>query len=50
MTTFSIRPYILRGKDPKERSNSGLKIEFFSFFPLKFGLACRKVEASQRFW
>ena len=47
---FWIRPYILGGEDPKERSNLGLKIEFFHFFSLKFGLACRKVEASQGFW
>ena len=31
------------GKDPKDRSN------FFMFF-LKFGLACRKIEASQGFY
>ena len=46
-----MRPYILRGEDPKERSNFGLKIEFFfSFFFPKFGLACRKIEASQGIW
>ena len=37
------------GDDPKERSNFGLKTEPFIFF-LKFGLACRKIEASQGFW
>ena len=42
-----MRPYILGGEDAKGRSNFGLKIEFFYFF-LKFGLACRKIEASQR--
>ena len=40
---------MLGGEDPKERSNVGLKIKFFNFF-LKFGLACRKIEASQGFW
>ena len=42
---FLIRPYILGGEDPKEGSNFG----HFSFL-LKFGLACRKIEASQGFW
>ena len=42
-----MRPYILGGEDPKESSNIGLKIEFFHFL-LKFGLACRKIEASQK--
>ena len=40
---------ILGEEDPKERSKFGMKIEFFYFF-LKFGLACRKIEASQRSW
>ena len=40
--------YFGRG-GPKERSNFGLKIEFFHFF-LKFGLTSGKVEASQGFW
>ena len=47
MKNVWIRPYVLGGEDPKERSNFGLKIEFFHFFFLKFGLALRKVEASQ---
>ena len=48
--SFWIRPYILGGEDPKERSHFGLKIEFFHFYPLKFGLAWRKIEVSQGFW
>ena len=47
---FSICPYILEGEDPKERSNFGLKLELFHFFSIKFGLVCRKIEASQGFW
>ena len=47
---FGIGPYILGGQDPKARSNFDLKIEFFHFFLLKFGLANRKIEASQGFW
>ena len=51
MKIFWIRPsYILGGEDPKERSNFGLKIEFFIFSPKIFYLARKKVEASQRFW
>ena len=33
MEEFWIHPYIFGGKEPKERSNFGLKIEFLSFFP-----------------
>ena len=50
MKVFWMCPYILGVEDPKERSNFGLKIEFFHFFFLKFGLACRNIEASQGFW
>ena len=50
MKDFCICPYILGEEDPKQRSKFGLKIEFFHFFFLKFGLACRKVEASKGFW
>ena len=32
MKIFLIRPYILGGEDPKEKSNFGLTIEFFIFF------------------
>ena len=49
MKIFLMRPYILGRENPKERSNFGLKIEFFISF-LKFGLACRKIEASQELW
>ena len=49
MKNVCIRPHILGGEDPEERSNFGLKIQFFHFFQ-KFRLACRKVEASQGFW
>ena len=44
-----MRPYILGGEDPKERSHFGLKIEVFHFV-LKFDLACTKIEASQGVW
>ena len=47
MKNFWVRFYILGGEDPKERSNFGLKIEFFNFFLLKFCLPCWKVETSQ---
>ena len=50
MKMFGISPYILGREDPKELSNFGLRIEFFHFFSLKFGLACRKIETSQGFW
>ena len=51
MKNFGTDPYILGGEDNKERLNFGLKIEvLFSFFFLKFGLACRKIETSQGFW
>ena len=50
MKNLSIRPYNFGGDDLNERSNFGLKIEFFHYFFLKFGLPCRKGEASQRFW
>ena len=33
MKNFRIRPYILGGEDPKERSNFDMKINFFIFFP-----------------
>ena len=49
MKNFWTDPYILGRDDPKERSNFRLKLEFFSLFFLKFGLAYRKVEASQGF-
>ena len=44
-----MRPNILGGEDPKERSNFGLEIEYFHFFPKNLVRHVRKLRHHKDF-